>query len=69
MHCLSSCLQEHPPEHEVSIQHFGHCVCLHNKGYILVLDTHTPMLSGSTVTTAWRVLGLQIEEMASRYGG
>jgi hypothetical protein len=28
-----------------------------------------PMLSGSTVTTAWRVLGLWIEEMASRYGG
>jgi hypothetical protein len=28
-----------------------------------------PMLSGSTVTTAWRVLGLRIEETASRYGG
>jgi hypothetical protein len=27
------------------------------------------MLSGSTVTTAWRVLGLRIEETASRYGG
>jgi hypothetical protein len=27
------------------------------------------MLSGSTVTTAWRVLGLWIEETASRYGG
>jgi hypothetical protein len=27
-----------------------------------------PMLSGSTVTTAWRVLGLRIEETASRYG-
>jgi hypothetical protein len=26
------------------------------------------MLSGSTVTTAWRVLGLRIEETASRYG-
>jgi endonuclease/exonuclease/phosphatase family metal-dependent hydrolase len=28
-----------------------------------------PMLSGSTVTTAWRVLGLRIEETTSRYGG
>jgi hypothetical protein len=27
------------------------------------------MLSGSTVTTAWHVLGLRIEETASRYGG
>jgi hypothetical protein len=27
------------------------------------------MLSGSNVTTAWRVLGLRIEERASRYGG
>jgi hypothetical protein len=27
------------------------------------------MLSGSTVTAAWRVLGLRIEETASRYGG
>jgi hypothetical protein len=27
------------------------------------------MLSGSTVTTAWRVLGLRTEETASRYGG
>jgi hypothetical protein len=27
------------------------------------------MLSGSTVTTARRVLGLLIEETASRYGG
>jgi hypothetical protein len=26
-------------------------------------------LSGSTLTTAWRVLGLRIEETASRYGG
>jgi hypothetical protein len=26
-------------------------------------------LSGSTVTTAWRVLGLRIEDTASRYGG
>jgi hypothetical protein len=30
--------------------------------------TICPMLSGSTVTTAWRVLGLRIET-ASRYGG
>jgi hypothetical protein len=27
------------------------------------------MLSGSTVTTVWSVLGLRIEETASRYGG
>jgi hypothetical protein len=27
------------------------------------------MLSKFTVTTAWRVLGLRIEETASRYGG
>jgi hypothetical protein len=27
------------------------------------------MLIGSTVTTAWRVLGLRIEDTASRYGG
>jgi hypothetical protein len=30
---------------------------------------NTSMLSGSTVTTAWRVLGLRIQETASRYGG
>jgi hypothetical protein len=28
-----------------------------------------PMLSGSPVTTAWRVLRLRMEETASRYGG
>jgi hypothetical protein len=28
-----------------------------------------PVLSGSTVTTAWRVLCLRIEETASKYGG
>jgi hypothetical protein len=27
------------------------------------------MLSGSLVTTAWRVLRLRMEETASRYGG
>jgi hypothetical protein len=27
------------------------------------------MLSGSLVTAAWRVLGLRMEEKASRYGG
>jgi hypothetical protein len=27
------------------------------------------MLSGSLVTTAWRVLGQQMEETASRYAG
>jgi hypothetical protein len=34
--------------------------------HVLMMRT---MLSGSTVTTAWRVLGLQIEEIACRYGG
>jgi hypothetical protein len=34
-----------------------------------VLLVLIPMLSGPTVTTAWRVLGLRIEETASRYGG
>jgi hypothetical protein len=29
----------------------------------------TPMLSGLTATTAWRVLRLRMEEKASRYGG
>jgi hypothetical protein len=28
---------------------------------------HKPILTRSTVTTAWRVLGLRIEETASRY--
>jgi hypothetical protein len=28
-----------------------------------------PMLGGSLVTTAWRVLRLRMEGMASRYGG
>jgi len=27
------------------------------------------MLGGSLVTTAWCVLGLRVEETASRYGG
>jgi hypothetical protein len=35
----------------------------------IVLELKSVMLSGSTVTTAWRVLGLWIEDMASRYGG
>jgi hypothetical protein len=30
---------------------------------------NSPMLGGSLVTTAWRVLRLQMEETASRYGG
>jgi hypothetical protein len=42
-------------------------------GYFLqqisVCDTVLPVLSGSSVTMAWRVLGLRIEETASRYGG
>jgi hypothetical protein len=41
------------------------CVNLHLTIFCLI----TAMLSGSTVTTAWRVLGLRIEETASRYGG
>jgi hypothetical protein len=42
-------------------------VIYHNK-YMEVLK-FLPVLSGSTVTTAWHVLGLRIEETASRYGG
>jgi hypothetical protein len=37
--------------------------------FINVLKCKKAMLSGSTVTTAWRVLGLRIEDTASRYGG
>jgi hypothetical protein len=33
------------------------------------IETIKSMLSGSTVTMAWHVLGLRIEEMASKYGG
>jgi hypothetical protein len=33
------------------------------------LKRRKSMLSGSTVTTVWRVLGLRMEETASRYGG
>jgi hypothetical protein len=36
--------------------------------FMIVFST-LPMLSGSAVSTAWRVLGLRIEETASRYGG
>jgi hypothetical protein len=32
-------------------------------------STSNSMLGGSMVTAAWRVLGLRIEETASRYGG
>jgi hypothetical protein len=38
-----------------------------NKYLFIVSKDKIPMLSGSTVTTAWRVLGLRIEETASRY--
>jgi hypothetical protein len=34
-----------------------------------MIECGDTMLSGSNVTTAWRVLGLRIEETASRYGG
>jgi hypothetical protein len=34
-----------------------------------VVLTKLAMLSGSLVTTAWRVLRLRMEEKASRYGG
>jgi hypothetical protein len=48
---------------------FGHTICREG-----VYDNHMvwkfhAMLSGSTVTTAWHILGLRIEETASRYGG
>jgi hypothetical protein len=33
----------------------------HNRGH--------PVLGGSVVTTVWRDLGMQIEEMTSTYGG
>jgi hypothetical protein len=32
-------------------------------------DDDDSMLSGSLVTTVWRVLRLRMEEKASRYGG
>jgi hypothetical protein len=35
---------------------------------VLLKITLHAMLSGSLVTTAWRVLGLQMEDTASRYG-
>jgi hypothetical protein len=38
-----------------------------NQHYLL--QCASSMLSGSTVTTAWHVLGLRIEETASRSGG
>jgi hypothetical protein len=34
-----------------------------------IVNKYNPMLSGSLVTTAWRVLRLRMEEKASRYGG
>jgi hypothetical protein len=40
-------------------------ITLVNKHYFACMT----MLSGSTATTAWRVLGLRTEETASRYGG
>jgi hypothetical protein len=36
---------------------------------IIIIIIIALMISGPTVTTAWRVLGLRIEETASRYGG
>jgi hypothetical protein len=33
------------------------------------LKKHKPMLGGSLVTTAWRVLRLRMEGTPSRYGG
>jgi hypothetical protein len=40
-------------------------------GVLSISDTNTAvaMLSGSTVTTTWLVVGLRIEETASRHGG
>jgi hypothetical protein len=37
--------------------------------YILTWEYLMSVLSGSLVTTAWRVLRLRMEEKASRYGG
>jgi hypothetical protein len=39
-----------------------------NKSSLLVLR-ELAMLGGSLVTMAWRILRLQMEETASRYGG
>jgi hypothetical protein len=36
---------------------------------LYILGSQKAMLSGSLVTTAWRVLRLRIEETASRFGG
>jgi hypothetical protein len=36
---------------------------------VLVNISICVVTGGSTVTTAWRVLGLRIEDTASRYGG
>jgi hypothetical protein len=47
-----------------------HCVTSLNLAEpILTKGYHDLMLSGSLVTTAWRVLRLRMEETASRYGG
>jgi hypothetical protein len=40
-----------------------------HQGHIDRRDHMLSMLSGSTVTMAWRVLGLWIKKTASRYGG
>jgi hypothetical protein len=37
--------------------------------FITLIFDEESLLSGSLVTTAWCVLGLQMEETASRYGG
>jgi hypothetical protein len=37
--------------------------------FVIILNIVIAMLSGSLVTTAWRVLRLRMEEKASRYGG
>jgi hypothetical protein len=62
-HRLLKVLSKYIKNHNVSKK--GSSFAIRNiGGYV-----RFPMLSGYTATTAWRVLGLRIEETASRYGG
>jgi hypothetical protein len=57
-------------------EHFNNNLTRYKAGNILTKSanisfyrTLLPMLGGSLVTTAWRVLRLRMEGTASRYGG
>jgi hypothetical protein len=41
----------------------------HTNWIFVYVGFEVPMLGGSLVITAWRVLTLRMEEEASRYGG